>query len=145
MRSERHNFCHCEGAGVRWTPLRSRSTDRAGRRDAKRLRQSVLPLSSLRSCVSDCGNPFSPKGDLRILSRFALRMTHNLVIAKPCKRLWQSVPFVIAVRVSGGHLCEAEAPTEPAGETAERCAAIRFSFFKNTILISNHILISHTF
>ena len=36
--------------------------------------------------------------------------------------------LVIAVRVSGGHLCEAEAPTEPAGETAERCAAIRFSF-----------------
>ncbi len=34
--------------------------------------------------------------------------------------------FVIAVRVSGGHLCEAEAPTEPAGETAVRCAAIRF-------------------
>ena len=34
--------------------------------------------------------------------------------------------LVIAkVRVSGGHLCEAEAPTEPAGETAERCAAIR--------------------
>ncbi len=33
--------------------------------------------------------------------------------------------FVIAVRVSGGHLCEAEAPTEPAGETAVRCAAIR--------------------
>ena len=32
---------------------------------------------------------------------------------------------VIAVRVSGGHLCEAEAPTEPAGETAARCAAIR--------------------
>ena len=32
---------------------------------------------------------------------------------------------VIAVRVSGGHLCEAEAPTEPAGETAVRCAAIR--------------------
>jgi len=53
-------------------------------------------------------------------------MTHHLVIAKPCKRLWQSVPFVIAVRVSGGHLCEAEAPTEPAGETAARCAAISF-------------------
>jgi len=31
------------------------------------------------------------------------------------------------VRVSGGHLCEAEAPTEPAGETAVRRAAIRFS------------------
>ena len=66
---------------------------------------------------------------LRILSRKALRMTYNLVIAKPCKRLWQSVfpILVIAVRVSGGHLCEAEAPTEPAGETAVRCAAIRFS------------------
>ena len=35
--------------------------------------------------------------------------------------------LVIAVRVSGGHLCEAEAPTEPAGETAVRRAAIRFS------------------
>ena len=35
---------------------------------------------------------------------------------------------VIAVRVSGGHLCEAEAPTEPAGETAVRRVAIRFSF-----------------
>ena len=35
---------------------------------------------------------------------------------------------VIAVRVSGGHLCEAEAPTEPAGETAVRRATIRFSF-----------------
>ena len=33
---------------------------------------------------------------------------------------------VIAVRVSGGHLCEAEAPTEPAGETAVRRVAIRF-------------------
>ena len=33
---------------------------------------------------------------------------------------------VIAVRVSGGHLCDAEAPTEPAGETAVRRAAIRF-------------------
>ena len=40
--------------------------------------------------------------------------------------------FVIAVRMSGGHLCEAEAPTEPAGETAARCAAIRSSFKGNT-------------
>ena len=44
---------------------------------------------------------------LRILSRFALRMTGRLVIAK--------------VRVSGGHLCKAEAPTEPAGETQSDC------------------------
>ena len=32
---------------------------------------------------------------------------------------------VIAVRVSGGHLCGAEAPTEPAGETAARRVSIR--------------------
>ena len=37
--------------------------------------------------------------------------------------------FVIAVRVSGGHLCKAEAPTEPAGETAARRVAIRSSTF----------------
>ena len=37
--------------------------------------------------------------------------------------------FVIAVRVSGGHLCEAEALTEPAGETAARCVAICSSAF----------------
>ena len=35
--------CHCEGAGVRRTPLQSRSTDRAGRRDRRKVR----------------GNPFS--------------------------------------------------------------------------------------
>ncbi|HAL20167.1 MAG TPA: hypothetical protein DCP17_05390 [Ruminococcaceae bacterium] len=29
--------------------------------------------------------------------------------------------------MSGGHLCGAEAPTEPAGETAVRRAAIRLS------------------
>ena len=39
-----------------------------------------------------------------------------------------SPPLVIAVRVSGGHLCEAEASTEPAGETAVKRAAIRLSF-----------------
>ncbi len=33
--------------------------------------------------------------------------------------------LVIVVRVSYGHLCGAEAPTEPAGETAERRVAIR--------------------
>ena len=38
----------------------------------------------------------------------------------------QNKRIVIAkVRVSGGHLCEAKAPTEPAGETAARRAAIR--------------------
>ena len=38
----------------------------------------------------------------------------------------KSILPVIAVRVSGGHLCEAEAPTEPAGETAVRRAVILF-------------------
>ena len=55
---------------------------------------------------------FLLKWELRILSRFAFRMTNRLVIA---------------VRVFGGHLCKAEAPTEPAGETAVRRVAIRFS------------------
>ena len=95
-------------------------------------------------CVNGCGNPpfhlsslRAPQGArqsvfplrvLRILSCFALRMTSHFVIAK--------------VRVSGGDLCEAEAPTEPAGgmykrlrqsafpslviASAARCAAIRF-------------------
>ncbi len=75
----------------------------------KRLWQSVPFVIAREQC--DRGNLFSPKGYLRILSRSAFRMTDHLVIA---------------VRVSGGHLCEAEAPTEPAGETAARCAAIRF-------------------
>ena len=53
-------------------------------------------------------------------------MTSSLV-AKDSARCAVSCRSVIAVRVSGGHLCEAEAPTEPAGETSVRCAAIRFS------------------
>jgi len=50
--------------------------------------------------------------------------------------------LVIAVRVSGGHLCEAEAPTEPAGETAARRAAIRSLLTK--IRIFSHIALSMT-
>ena len=82
-------------------------TEPAGETVIRRL--AIRPLS-LRSRVNGCGNPFFPFRVLRILSCFALRMTYRLVIA---------------VRVSGGHLCEAEAPTEPAGETTVRCAAIR--------------------
>ena len=41
--------------------------------------------------------------------------------------------FVIAVRVSGGHLCEAEASTEPAGETAVRRSAIRRLVIANAV------------
>ena len=87
--------------------------------------QSVLPLSSLRSRVSGCGNPLPFRG-IRILSRFAFRMTSRLAIANTQgAQIYFRLP-VIAVRVSGGHLCEAEAPTEPAGETAVRRVAIRF-------------------
>ena len=57
----------------------------------KRLWQSVPFVIAREQC--DRGNLFSPKGYLRILSRYALRMTDHLVIAKPCKRLRQSVPF----------------------------------------------------
>ena len=54
-------------------------------------------------------------------------MTNRLVIATTIKCAINCRP-VIAVRVSGGHLCDAEAPTEPADETSVRRAAIRFSF-----------------
>ena len=71
----------------------------------------------------------SPLGELRILSRFALRMTRRLVIANTYGvRINFRLAVIAKVRVSGGHLCEAEAPTEPAGETAVRRAAIRSPF-----------------
>ena len=65
-----------------------------------------LPPPSLRSRADGCGNPFSFEGNT---DSFTLRVQNdrNLVIAK--------------VRVSGGHLCGAEAPTEPAGETQNGC------------------------
>ena len=63
MRSK-PSSCHCEGAGVRWTPLRSRSTDRAGRRDHRQV----------------CGNPFSFLRVLRILSRLPLLRCPKVVI-----------------------------------------------------------------
>ena len=47
---------------------------------------------------------------------------------------------VIAVRVFGGHLCEAESPTEPGGETAVRRAAIRFSFERGIRILSRYAL-----
>ena len=56
------------------------------------------------------------------------RQTGGLPFRQPFLTLLNPSSLVIAVRVSGGHLCEAEAPTEPAGEAAARCAAIRFSF-----------------
>ena len=39
--------CHCEGAGVRWTPLQGRSTDRAGRRDRKTAAAIRLPFKGI--------------------------------------------------------------------------------------------------
>ena len=51
-------FSHC-GAGVRWTPLRSRSTDRAGRQDRRKVRGNPsFRSTSLRSRANGCGNPF---------------------------------------------------------------------------------------
>ena len=72
------------------------------------VRQSVLPLSSLRSRVSGCGNSFSFKGNT---DSFTLRVQNDKpisyckyikcadmlclpVIAKPRKRLWQSVSLL---------------------------------------------------
>ena len=78
-----------------------------------------FPPPSLRSRISGCGNPFSFRV-LQILSRFAFRMTHRLVIATTVKCAINCCPVIAKVRVSGGHLCGAEAPTEPAGETHKR-------------------------
>ena len=79
------------------------ATDRAGRRDRRKVR----------------GNPFFLFRVLRILSRSALRMTYNSIIANTYGvRLYFCLP-VIAVWVSGGHLCEAEA-TDRAGRRDHR-------------------------
>ena len=103
-------------------------TEPAGETAVRRAAIRFPSPSSLRSRVSGCGNPFSLKGNTDSFAR-AFRMTSRLVAASVtgCAVTCRSV---IAVRVSGGHLCEAEAPTESAGETAVRCAAIRFSPFK---------------
>ena len=95
--------CHC-GAGVRWTPLRSRSTDRAAGETAVR-------CAAIRSLL---------KEELRILSCSALRMTYRLAIATIVECAASRRLVIAKVRVSGGHLCKAEAPTEPAGEICKR-------------------------
>ena len=66
-----------------------------------------------------------PRNNHRIIFEYIKERTDSFAL-----RVQNDRSFVIAVRVSGGHLCEAEAPTEPAGETADRCAAIRFPFQK---------------
>ena len=101
--------CHC-GAGVRWTPLRSRSTDRAGRRDRRKARGNPSFLlkgygffRAYHSCGAqklfslgarttfDRGASFCSLFPAPQALATSLRMTSYLVIAKPCKRLWQSV------------------------------------------------------
>ena len=74
------------------------------------------------------GNPFSFKGNT---DSFALCAQNDTPFSyHECRKVYAvSCCLVIAVRVSGGHLCEAEAPTEPAGETAARRVAIRSSTF----------------
>ena len=90
---------------------------------------------------SGCGNPLPFRG-IRILSRFAFRMTSRLAIANTQgAQIYFRLP-VIAVRVSGGHLCEAEAPTEPVGETTARCVAI--CSLLREIRIFSHIALSMT-
>ena len=64
------------------------------------------------------GNPLFLFRVLRILSRFALRMTSRLVITTTVKCAINCRP-VIAVRVSGGHLCKTEA-TDRAGRRDHR-------------------------
>ena len=72
-----------------------------------------------------------------ITDSFVLRTQNDItfVIASTerCVAIRFPSPVIAKVRVSGGHLCEAEAPTEPAGETAARRAAIRFFFLNPRI------------
>ena len=76
-------------------------------------KQKHRPSRQARPPCNGCGNPFSFK---RITDSFALCAQNDIT-------------FVIAkVRVSGGHLCEAEAPTEPAGETQSDCGNPFFHF-----------------
>jgi len=106
-------------------------TEPAGETAVRRVAIRFPSPSSLRSRVSGCGNPFSLKGNTDSFAR-AFRMTSRLVAASVtgCAVTCRSV---IAVRVSGGHLRDAEAPTEPAGETAVRRVAIRiFPIKENT-------------
>ena len=70
--------------------------------------------------VNGCGNPFSFLRVLRILSRYALGMTYRLAIATIVECAASRHLVIAKVRVSGGHLCKAEAPTEPAGEICKR-------------------------
>ena len=60
------------------------------------------------------------KEELRILSCSALRMTYRLAIATIVECAASRRLVIAKVRVSGGHLCKAEAPTEPAGEICKR-------------------------
>ena len=78
---------HC-GAGVLWTPLRSRSTDRAGGRDRRKAcGNPFFPSPSLRSRVNGCGNPFSFKGEA---DSFALT---TLAVPKSCYSLGARTTF----------------------------------------------------
>ena len=86
--------------------------------------QSALTFSSLRSRVTAVAIRSLLKG---ITDSFTLRVQNDKPFSCHERRKVCAISYrsVIAVRVSGGHLCEAEAPTEPAGETAARRAAIR--------------------
>ena len=94
---------------------------------------AVRRVAILRPCHCEHrkvrGNPFFSFEESTDSFARAFRMTSRLVAASVtgCAVTCRSV---IAVRVSGGHLRDAEAPTEPAGETAARRAAIRFSLLR---------------
>ena len=67
------------------------------------------------------------------------RKSCNRAVSYYIPKSGTALAYDFAVRVSGGHLCEAEAPTEPAGETAVRCAAIR-SLLRGIRILSRQAL-----
>ncbi len=64
-------------------------------------RQSVSSVFVIAKPQSDCGNPFFPFREIRILSRFTFRMTNRLVIAS-AEGVRQSVFMIFGFRFCRG-------------------------------------------
>ena len=92
-----------ENAGVQWTPLRSRSTDRGGSRECR-------------------GNPCQVQD--RVLRNGVKNSGRGAKSVQWTFFAWGNPSE--GVRVSSGHLREAEAPTEAAAENSPYFVMVRF-------------------
>ena len=105
--------------GVRWTPLRSRSTERADRRDRRKARGNP-PLVIAKPCKRLWQSVF-PFRVLRILSRFTLRMTHRLdiVSAVMCAAIRSFIVLrifssgALGIKKRGGYIAVSQSVDKP--------------------------------